>query len=143
MKAIHWIPALLLVALPVRAAAAWVEDSVSVDVDTNDPKLIVTSLTQFQEMLNYLNAENLTSSSRVKIKNFSGRIARYHWENDSNCAVKDPTAIMPVEMSSSHTDYYYEANSKQVWGVDAVLAHPEPCSGTPGPRIARINSYRK
>lgn len=130
---------LSILAVSMPAYAGWVEDSVSVDVETEDPKVITTSLTQFQEMLNYLNAENLTSPSRVKVKKFIGRLARYHWENDANCSIKDPSTIMPVDMSSSHADYYYESDSTKMWAIDAVINRGDPCS--PQPIAPRLKSY--
>jgi hypothetical protein len=133
-----WIPVLFL-ALPVQAA--WIEDSVSIDVDTTDAQLIANSMTQFQEILNYLNAENLTSPSRVRVKQFSGRVAKYHWENDSNCAVKDPSTVLPVEMSSSHADFYYEANPSQLYAIDAIFSKVDPCTLPPAP--SRLKAYKK
>lgn len=129
---------------PGAAQAAWVEDSVTLDVSSEDPRTIAASITQFQDILNYLNAESLTSPSRVRIKKFAGRIGRFHWENDSHCSIKDPSGLAPVDMSSAHADFYYESDSSEIWMVETILSKPDPCSGPPPPPPpGRVRAFRK
>jgi hypothetical protein len=132
------LPALML---SLQASAAWIEDSVSFDVDTTDPKLIASSISPFQELLNYLSGETLTSPSRVKVSKLVGRVARYHWENDAQCSVKDPTLVRPVEMSEAHADFHYESDPATTFSIDAIASKADPCSAPPPPKPLR--AYKK
>ena len=108
--------------------AIWVEHAVVTEVDTTEPRLLTNALLQFPDALNFLSAENLTAPSRVKVKQLVGRIAEYRWENDSQCAVADPGAVVPVRMSTAKVDFFYEHRPGVVLDFEVQAAEPDPCS---------------
>ncbi len=117
----------VLVAAP-SAFAGWEQQELLKEVDTRDPQEIVAELVQFPEILNYLNAENLISPSRVKVLRFSARVARYLWQNDDECNIKEPGSVEPVEMSASHAEFIHESRPSKTWVIDVLSSHPDPCS---------------
>ena len=124
---------LVLIGVCLSARADWVQDSVAYEVDSTDPKEMATALTLFPSTLNWLNAQNLTSPSRLVVQKIIAKIADYHWENDSNCAVLDPGLIKPIRMSSSHSDFYFEAKPVEVWHLDVMDTPVVPCEPGPPP----------
>lgn len=124
--------------------AKWVERNVIQDVQSEDPKEIPGMLTMFVETLNYLNADNLTAPSRLIVKKFTGRLSNFVWENDSECAVKDPSLVAEQRVSQTQAEFYYEKKPQEVFTMDYFNAPAEPCDGGAEKRLIhrRVKSQK-
>lgn len=118
---------LLLITLSPLANAKWVERTVIHDVASDDPKEIAGYLTIFVDTLNYLNADNLTASSRLIVKRFTGRVSFFSWENDRDCSVKDPSLIAQQRIYQTQSEFYYSQKPEEVFTFDYFNAPPDPC----------------
>lgn len=124
---------LLLLAMSSIANARWVERTVIHDVASDDPKEIAGYLTIFVDTLNYLNADNLSSPSKLLVKRFTGRVSFFSWENDPDCSVKDPSLIAQERIYQTQTEFSYTAKPEEVFTLDYFNAPPDPCN-VDGPR---------
>ncbi len=129
---------MVLLSAGLLAHADWVEDSLVFEVDSADPKEMATALTLFPDAMTWLNAQNLTSPSRLIVQRFVGKIGIYRWENDAQCVVPNP-ALELRRMSDAHADFYFEAKPVEVWHVDVVNGWSTPCDG-PKPEL-RMSAY--
>ena len=121
------------------AQAEWVEDHINYEHETSDPKDMASALTLFQEALNYLNADNLTSGTKITVKRFYGKIATYRWRNDADCEVKDPSIIQAERISSAKVEFVYETKPSQMYMLESITMKPTPCSTRPVPPPPKIS----
>ncbi len=124
----------------LHARADWVEESVIYDVNSKDAMEMAEALGHFPSALDWLNAHNLTGTSRLKVVGVAGRVAWYRWENDASCTVTDPGKIDPVRMYNVVSDYLYEAQPTKVWQLTTTAWSADPCVG---PRPQTKHSARK
>lgn len=134
------LPCFLL--LSAGANAAWVELSTLHNFDTQDSMEMGEALGSLTAEREWLNAHNLTGESRLKVTQIKGKVARFRWENDANCSVRDPSGVPPVTMSSSSILYMYQADPATVWELITEVRAPAPC-GVPSPPGPRFNTVRK
>lgn len=125
----------------ISAHAKWIEHAVVRDVESTDPKEIAGLLTMFPDTLNYLSADNLTAPSRLKIKRFEGRLSYYLWENDEDCAVKDPSLVAYQRVYQTQTEFFYVDKPDEVFTFENFNAPPTPCHA--GEQKVVINKQMK
>ncbi len=107
--------------------AKWIEASVEHDVLSTDAKEIAGLLTLFPDTLNYLNADNLTSPHRLIVTRFTGRMSYFNWQNDEDCAVKDPSTVLLQKVYQTQTQFFYVNDPTEVFTFDNFNAPPTPC----------------
>lgn len=127
----------LILSSAVRAD--WVEDSVVYDVTTKDGMEMAEALGHFPASLEWLNAHNLTGSSRLKVVTVSGRVAWYRWENDASCSVQEPEKVAHLKLYNSAVEYIYEAQPAKSFQLTTSAWAKDPCVG---PRPLIKNSFR-
>lgn len=127
-------------AFSLSSQADWVEDSVVYDVNSKDGMEMAEALGHFPASLEWLNAHNLTGSSRLKVVAVTGRVAWYRWENDASCTVPDPDTIDRVRLYNSVVDYVYEAQPGKTFQLTTSAWSKDPCVG---PRPLLKNSSRQ
>lgn len=116
--------------------AAWVEDTVIYEINSQDPKEVAGGLVVFQQLLTYLTADGLTAPSRLIVQKLVGHKTRYIWENDEECTIADPSTIRPVIMQFANAEFYYEKTQpREIWAVESTVFAPSPCGQSQEPLV--------
>lgn len=125
------------------AQAEWVVDQTVLKVKSKDPVEIARLLTTFPQILEALTAENLTSPSRVIVKEFQGSIINYRWENDDDCKVADPSKIEKIQTSAALAAFIYSEAPNDLMGIEYGVGVSSPCDGLKkNPKSKRLKNKK-